>query len=472
MALNISLKNFYHIICFVLLYFSIFSHPIGIIELTKNPLSISAIPYIVFTTQFLLFLREWSSNSLNLNLKSNYKLFLIITLFFSQLLGLLNAYFNNKLIFNYTNLEAVYYSISASGYLLLLYNNRENYNFLHKANIIQIIILLLVLLTFILNTKQITYGASLNKIKIELLNFEKLFVANSNGLGRISLILSLFFLIISISQSKLNYFIFTISTFFGGISLAFEGKFNTIMLIFLIIYIIVNSNYKNKIYLLTFYIFFSLTFYIINYNYQRFKIEKFHKDQTQLTKEEKERSYSYDLKQFKHNIFRINNIQNNNDNIINLIRSHPNYGNFQDLIENKFQKKINDFFTGRLNKYIFFFLNNQNFVLGTGPMSDRTIANINGYKVNNDSASAITYTYLTSGIFGLILLLYLYYNLIKIFFYVKIEQVQLNKIYIKSLILLILMRSLIENSFTVWGIDFCVLLLSIVTIEYFSKKKN
>lgn len=105
-------------------------------------------------------------------------------------------------------------------------------------------------------------------------------------------------------------------------------------------------------------------------------------------------------------------------------------------------------------------------------MSDRTIANINGYKVNNNSASAITYTYLTSGIFGLILLLYLYYNLIKIFFYVKIEQVQLNKIYIKSLILLILMRSLIENSFTVWGIDFCVLLLSIVTIEYFSKKKN
>jgi O-antigen ligase len=105
-------------------------------------------------------------------------------------------------------------------------------------------------------------------------------------------------------------------------------------------------------------------------------------------------------------------------------------------------------------------------------MSDRIIANINDYKVNNDSASAITYTYLTSGILGLILFFYLYYNLIKVFCDVKIEKVQLSKIYIKSLILLILMRSLIENSFTVWGIDYCVLLLSIVTIEYYGKKVN
>ena len=185
MTLNISLKNFYHITCFVLLYFSIFSHPKNIIELTKNPVSISTIPYIVFTTQFLLFLKECTSNSLNLSLKSNYKLFLIITLFFFQLLGLLNAYLNNKFIFNYTNLEAIYYLTSASAYLLLLFNNKENYHFLHKANIIQIIILLLILLTFILKTKQIAYGAAVITIKLELLNFEKLYIANSNGLGRI-----------------------------------------------------------------------------------------------------------------------------------------------------------------------------------------------------------------------------------------------------------------------------------------------
>jgi hypothetical protein len=456
MTLNISLKNFYHITCFVLLYFSIFSHPISIIELTKNPVSISAIPYIVFTTQFLLFLKECSSNSTNLNLKNNYKLFLIISLLFFQLLGLLNAYLNNKFIFNYINLEAVYYLISASAYLLLLFNNRENYNFLHKANITQIIILLIILLTFVLNAKQIVYGTVLAKIKIELLNFEKIYIANSNGLGRISLILALFFLIISISKRKLNYFIFVIATFFGGISLAYEGKFNTLILIILIIYIIVSSNYKNKIYLFIFFIFFSLSIYLINYNYQRNTMEQMR-----------------ELMYFESNSNRIINIQNINDiEIINLTKAHPNYKYFQYLIENEFTKKINNYSTGRLNKFIFFFLYNQNYILGTGPMSDRAIANINDYKVNNDSASAITYTYLTSGIFGLILLFYFYNNLIKIFFNVKIEKVQLSKVYIKSLILLIFMRSIIENSFTVWGIDYCVLLLSIVTIEYYGKKVN
>jgi len=105
-------------------------------------------------------------------------------------------------------------------------------------------------------------------------------------------------------------------------------------------------------------------------------------------------------------------------------------------------------------------------------MSDRAITNINNYKVNNDSASAITYTYLTSGFLGLILLFYFYYYLIKIFFIAKIEKNQFSKIYIKSLILLIFTRALIENSFTVWGIDFCVLLLSIISIKYYSNKVN
>jgi hypothetical protein len=180
-----------------------------------------------------------------------------------------------------------------------------------------------------------------------------------------------------------------------------------------------------------------------------------------------------ELMYFESNSNRIINIQNINDiEIINLTKAHPNYKYFQYLIENEFTKKINNYSTGRLNKFIFFFLYNQNYILGTGPMSDRAIANINDYKVNNDSASAITYTYLTSGIFGLILLFYFYNNLIKIFFNVKIEKVQLSKVYIKSLILLIFMRSIIENSFTVWGIDYCVLLLSIVTIEYYGKKVN
>jgi hypothetical protein len=131
------------------LYFSIFSHPTSIIEIAKNPANFSSIPYIIFITQFFFFLKEWSSNILDL--KNNNKSLLIFALFISQLIGFLNAYLNNKIIFKENNVEAIYYLTSASAYILLLFNNRKNYNFLSKANIIQIIILLLVLLTFLFN---------------------------------------------------------------------------------------------------------------------------------------------------------------------------------------------------------------------------------------------------------------------------------------------------------------------------------
>ena len=451
-----STRNFFNITCFILLYFSIFSHPTSIIEIAKNPVNFSSIPYIIFITQFFFFLREWSSNILYL--KNNNKSLLVFALFISQLIGFLNAYLNNKLIFNQNNVEAIYYLTSASAYILLLFNNRENYNFLSKANIIQIIILLLILLTFLFNSKSISYGAVQIIIKLELLNFEKLYIANSNGLGRISAILALTFFTIFIYKKKSNFYFFIIATIFGGVCFAYEGKFNTIIFVALIIYLIVNSNYnyKNKIYLFIFFIFSSTLLYLANYNYKKNLIIS--KDADLEIQE---------LKNIEYNTSRILNIQINNDlEIISLIRAHPNYNNFEYIIENKFTKKINDYLTGRVNKFIYFSMYNQNFLLGTGPMSDRAIANLNDYKTNNDSASAITYTYLTSGILGLIILFYLYYKLIKIFFNQKIK-IPLNIIFIKSVILLILMRSLIENSFTVWGIDFSVLVLSIITIEHY-----
>jgi hypothetical protein len=459
MASILSTRNFFNITCFILLYFSIFSHPTSIIEIAKNPANFSSIPYIIFITQFFFFLKGWSKNIFYL--KNNNKSLLIFALFISQLIGFLNAYLNNKIIFNQNNVEAIYYLTSASAYILLLFNNRGNYNFLSKANIIQIIILLLILLTFLFNSKNISYGAVQIIIKLELLNFEKLYIANSNGLGRISAILALTFFTIFIYKKKSNFYFFIIATIFGGICFAYEGKFNTIIFIALIIYLIVNSNYKNKIYLFIFFIFSSTLLYLANYNYKKNLIIS--KDADLEIRE---------LKNFEYNTSRILNIQINNDlEIISLIRAHPNYNNFEYIIENKFTKKFNDYLTGRVNKFIFFSMYNQNFLLGTGPMSDRAIANLNDYKTNNDSASAITYTYLTSGILGLIILFYLYYELIKIFFNQK-NKIPLNIIFVKSVILLILMRSLIENSFTVWGIDFSVLVLSIITIEHYCQNIN
>lgn len=416
-------------------------------------MTISIIPYIVFATQFFFFLKYFSSNILYL--KKNILILLIIFLFFGQWIGLLNAYINNKHIFNFNNLEAVYYLISTFALILLVFNNRENQKLLFKLNIAQIMILSLVFFLFIFINKNISYGSNEIILKSTLLNFEKVYFANSNGLGRISAVITLLLFTISIRKNKINYFIFIISTVFGGIVMSFEGKFNIIGLVICLIYIIFNINFKNKIILFFLFFFFSTTFYYAHYNYKKHLINKVEQEQV------KEVLKAY----FYYNNLRVLNIKKNDEKIlIFLIRLHPSYENYKYLIENKVLEKINNLSTGRLHKFIYFSLHNQNYLIGTGPMSDRALAKLNNYKVNNDSASVITYTFLTSGILGLLILFYFYLNIIKIIFIKRSKIIPLNIIFFQSLILLILMRGFFENSFSVWGIDLAVLVLSVITI--------
>jgi hypothetical protein len=64
----------------------------------------------------------------------------------------------------------------------------------------------------------------------------------------------------------------------------------------------------------------------------------------------------------------------------------------------------------------------------------------------------------------LLILFYFYLNIIKIIFIKRSKIIPLNIIFFQSLILLILMRGFFENSFSVWGIDLAVLVLSVITI--------
>ena len=169
MSFQLSKKNFFHLTSFILLYFSIYTQPKSIIEIVKNPMTISIIPYIVFTTQSFFFLKYFSSNILYL--KKNIQILLIFFLFFSQCVGLLNALINNKSIFNLNNLEAVYYLISAFALILLIFNNREDQKLVFKLNIAQFMILLLVLFFFIFISKNISYGSHEIILKSTLLNF-------------------------------------------------------------------------------------------------------------------------------------------------------------------------------------------------------------------------------------------------------------------------------------------------------------
>ena len=424
-------------------------------------MTISIIPYIVFTTQSFFFLKYFSSNILYL--KKNIQILLIFFLFFSQCVGLLNALINNKSIFNLNNLEAVYYLISAFALILLIFNNREDQKLVFKLNIAQFMILLLVLFFFIFISKNISYGSHEIILKSTLLNFEKVYFANSNGLGRISAVVTLLLFTIAISKNKINYLIFIISTVFGGIVMSYEGKFNIIGLTICLIYIIFNISNKSKHILFLLFFFLSTTFYIININYKKNSINTL----IQNSLDEEQKILNKDrMAYYQYNSLRVINFHENKDeNLINKIRLQPNYENFKDLIENEVVTKINNLSTGRMHKFIYYSLSNQNYLLGTGPMSDRALAKLDNYTVNNDSASVITYIYLTSGISGLLILFFFYLSTIKIIFNKRTRIIPLNIIFFQSLILLILMRGFFENSFSIWGIDFAVIVLSIITVK-------
>lgn len=460
MTYTLSYVNIIHLASFIFLYISIYTNPINLYDILHNPKTISIIPYIIFFVQVFFFLKNLSNNIYYL--KGNKKILLLILLFLSQLLGVLNSYINERFIYDLIKTSAFYYLISISGIILVILNNCKNYQILFKINIIQIIILLLTFLIFLFLSEKISYGQVTIFIDTKLFDFKKEYIANSNGLGRISAILSLFFLIISIYKKKINYFVFIISTIFGGITLAYEGKFNSVILILLTIYILTNTKLKKKTLILFFYIFISTTFYYINYNYNKNNIL----NSMVKTKDKNEINF------FNSNTNRVINIRTLNDlQIENLIKKKLEK-KYHFIIENEFAKKLDNVVTGRLNKFIFFVLYNNNYLIGKGVMADRAVASSVNYITNNDSASAITYSYLTSGILGLIILSYFYFEVSKIFLIKKGRKIPLNIIFSKSLVLLIILRSLIENSFTVWGIDFIVLTLCVCIIDNYYKKTN
>jgi hypothetical protein len=112
-------------------------------------------------------------------------------------------------------------------------------------------------------------------------------------------------------------------------------------------------------------------------------------------------------------------------------------------------------------------------IFGNGPQSDRLLLS-NYYKNKNlesseemkfgtNSSNAIIYSILCGGVISLFFLLQIYYlifaKLINFFFRIKKEQKNfLNYFLITSLCFLIF-RSIFENGFALFGVDFCLLCL-------------
>jgi hypothetical protein len=156
------------------------------------------------------------------------------------------------------------------------------------------------------------------------------------------------------------------------------------------------------------------------------------------------------------------------------INADPNYL-YEEMKKHNRNTNINNVSSGRTTiwsnsiKIIY----ERKLIFGNGPQSDRillskyykngTLESSEAMRFGTNSSNAIIYSILCGGVISLFFLLQIYYlifaKLINFFFRIKKEQKNfLNYFLITSLCFLIF-RSIFENGFALFGVDFCLLCL-------------
>jgi O-antigen ligase len=144
------------------------------------------------------------------------------------------------------------------------------------------------------------------------------------------------------------------------------------------------------------------------------------------------------------------------------------------LLKTKHTSGRTDLWETAIKKY------EKNKFFGYGPQADRfLLTDLHKLKhYGSNVSNGIIYAFLCSGYIAIIIFLFIYYKiayLIYNFFYKKIYLRKLDISIKISIVLLIFfsIRSLIENSFSLFSIDFLLFLISITIVEnYLTKKHN
>ena len=187
----------------------------------------------------------------------------------------------------------------------------------------------------------------------------------------------------------------------------------------------------------------------------------------------------FDNLDYKNNI----NLDNKDINIDTKDKSINNEIRILNLEESRFYKIQNT--SGRttlwkvsINRY------QKDFIFGYGPQADRFLLKDHKNEYGNNVSNALVYSFLSGGYPALICMicLYLYFlYLMLIFFFLKRELYKFNfklknnnKLIIISMTFAIffMIRSLVENSFSLFSVDFLVTIFSLFIIEMFLKKQE
>ena len=165
------------------------------------------------------------------------------------------------------------------------------------------------------------------------------------------------------------------------------------------------------------------------------------------------------LQNIYQNKFKLNGLFNLN--IGKITRDYPTMSS--DPIHNSY----GDYTTGRLGDWKEIVKNNKNFLLGNGVLGDR-------YLINQSASNLLFYKYSSSGMAGVMIIIFI--SLITLFHAYKNIFVKKSKYitykFISSLILIALMlRSILETSYGIFGIDFilfCICFSIIIPNKKFS----
>ena len=289
------------------------------------------------------------------------------------------------------------------------------------------------------------------------------------GLSRIVLILFILFVTLTIYKDKINKFYLFLFAIFGFIccfniwALQSRGSIFGVIIFGLIFLVFFKINFLKKIFIFLFLFLLPVITYEQIYKKELYKIREIIKNNASSFVDQSNQSnwQKFIIKQ---------NTWENVEATKRLI--------LPDVVD----VKLNEYSSGRLKIWenCFKILIEHKYFFGFGPQADRYL--ITKYLKNdlhaswgNNASNAFLYSLLSAGIIGMLFVLYIYIQSIKLLYFfafrIKVfDGSQVLPITFFSILSFILFRSLFENSFLVFGIDFFLFIISYFYLKISLKK--
>ena len=365
--------------------------------------------------------------------KSNYIFFIMAIFFIIQIIGLIDT--NNSKI-------NIYYIVSSLDVIIICFIFK---NFFSEKELILIFNITFIILLSIF----IYFGAKYVITLVDYPNVQNLYsiwgsikadsftdnVPRPTGLARTALMILVISSILMIKNNNYNFFylfLINITSFFilslGSRTMIF------LYFLYLLLYIFFKKLFSlKKIFYLLLKFFFLpvVTIFFLGFTQGERNKPKIYTDQT---------NNSSFLRKFP----TVEPHIGSDDNGIPVIRS--------------------DFSSGRFDDWKNIIKKNPNIFYGVGTMGDR-------YLIQQSASNLVFYSYASSGLFGVILIIYVSINTFfkSILFMIKSGNIHLNryKLISASCLIILILRSILETSYSIFGIDlvlFC-LFLSIISFK-------